>query len=198
MMTGVDHIFDPSELMAHRLPGANLDVGLEFLGGDPEGPYWMAVVFPPGFRRPGSPAVDTAEGYFVLEGELHFSGVVSPSGSYTLIPPGAARVDTGTEVPTTAVARFGRRPNWLESGNPEAGPISVTEPDGPVRPTPLGHGWELASHDGVRVLMVESLTTGPSPVGAYVVSLADGTAVSVAEGEIPPQLSGPIGAWVPS
>ncbi len=181
--------------MARRLPGANLDVGLKLLGGDPQGPYWMAVVFPAGFHRPGGPAIDITEGYFVLQGELRYSGVVSPRLSYTVIPPGAPRTDTRTDEPTVAVARFSRQPTWSESGSPEAGVVDVHIPAGPPVATRLGPGWDLGDHDGVGVVLLESPLDEPVPVDTFVLSLADGTAHSVAAGTTPPDMEGPVGAW---
>ncbi|GEM_PF-6173671 len=192
----VNAIFDPDELMTRRLPGANLDVGLRFLGGDPEGPYWMAVVFPPGFHRPGGPAVDVTEGYFVLRGELRYSGVVSPAHSYTVIPPGSPRVDTRTEVPTVAVARFATQPRWSDVGDPDAPPPVVTTAEGPPAATPLGPGWTLGAHDGMTVVLVPETTSEAVAADCFLLSLTDGSTTVVAAGENPPPMPGPIGAWI--
>lgn len=180
-----------------ELPGGSPAILLKRLGTAADGSMWSAVRFPAGFFRAGPVYLAVEEAYFMLEGEIFYSGLCSPAGSYTVIPAGAARLNTRTEQASMAVARFDGAPKWLE--RPPQGPVGGihTETGRGRTDGPLGPWVPLGSHGSVAVGKLTESVPDEHP-GAVLVSLTDLVVVEVAADEQPPSLTPPIVAWVPT
>ncbi len=168
------------------------------LGIAADGSAWTVVRFPPGFTRPGAAYLDVEEGYLTLEGDLAYSGLETPTDTYTVIPAGTPRIHTHTRHATLAVARFDRPPSWLldEPESPTA-PIACYPLSGgsPVA-GPAGRWHPIVRHGRVRV---GRLAGGSSTVVQGAVILVDvgrRTIMELREGdEVPGDLGGPVVAW---
>lgn len=181
-----------------ELPGGRPPIGLKRLGVAGDGSVWSVVRFPAEFRRPGAVYLGVEEGYLMLEGELFYSAVSTPVGTYTVIPEGAARVDTHTKTASRAIVRFGGPPRWLDGPPPvPASPIRSWRGGG-RQEGPLGSWEPFSQHGTVAVGKMRHLSLPGGHPGAVLVSLTDEFIIEVEAGGRPPELTPPIVAWVSS
>ena len=181
-----------------NLPGGTPSVSIRRIGEASDGSLWTAVRIPQGFSRETSVFLNVEESYITLEGELLYSGIQTPTNSYTIIPAGAARTQTRTNKNVLAIARFSKKPMWLKNAPVDkklpikSVPINANKLElGPIGP------WHFILNQGdMQVGYLKNLPQQRLTYGCIFLSLSDHIIVEVLKDDIPPQLKGPILAWV--
>ncbi len=181
-----------------ELPGGSPAISLKRLGMAADESMWSAVRFPAGFFRAGPVYLAVEEAYLMIEGEIFYSGLSSPAGSYTVIPAGAPRVNTRTEEASLALVRFDGMPRWLD--RPPPGPVpEVRIEEGHGRANGLSGSWvPLGFHGSVVVVRIAGDALPEEHSGAVLLSLTDMVLVEIEAREPWPGLAPPFVAWIRS